>query len=253
MTANNDRCIHDVSRPRIPHESFHAGFPRAPPVCTIGASTPMYCCVVVAPRSPANPFHVRRRTALHSLPTRWKLFCERPTQCDCTLLGVPKAFQVAFRTEAPPSRVSKVRKALRVLFTGPDREKRLSVASALGVYKTPAIAGVLVLTGVLGTCFGPWVLDALGAKDPVVRAIIQGGTSSVFGIEAVSEARDVHRKRPANSTSGVSPSACDVSTVAMVLTGAAGTVLVNIPWVRSALLSIALGSTVVGAEMPLSP
>ncbi|CBJ33812.1 conserved unknown protein [Ectocarpus siliculosus] len=174
--------------------------------------------------------------------------------CAATsLLGVPKAFQVAFRAEAPPSRGSKIRKTLRVLFTWPDREKRLTVASALGVYKIPAIAGVLVLTGVLGTCFGPWVLDALGAKDPVVRAIIQGGTSSVFGIEAVSEPRDVHRKRPANSTTRVSPSARDVSTVAMVLTGAAGTVLVNIPWVRSALLSIALGSTVAGAEMPLFP
>ncbi|CAN0377715.1 unnamed protein product, partial [Ectocarpus sp. 8 AP-2014] len=129
--------------------------------------------------------------------------------CAATLLGVPKAFQVAFRAEAPPSRVSKIQKALRVLFTGPDREKRLTVASALGVYKIPAIAGVLVLTGVLGTCFGPWVLDALGAKDPVVRAIIQGGTSSVFGIDAVSEPRDVHRKRPANSTTRVSPSARD--------------------------------------------
>ncbi|CAM9964265.1 unnamed protein product [Ectocarpus sp. 6 AP-2014] len=169
------------------------------------------------------------------------------------LLGVPKAFQVAFRAEAPPSRGSKIRKALRVLFTGPDREKRLTVASALGVYKIPAIAGVLVMTGVLGTCFGPWVLDALGAKDPVVRAIIQGGTSSVLGIEAVSEPQDVHRKRPANSTTRVSPSARDVSTVAMVLTGAAGTVLVNIPWLRSALLSTALGSTVAGAEMPLFP
>ncbi|CAM9693990.1 unnamed protein product [Ectocarpus sp. 13 AM-2016] len=169
------------------------------------------------------------------------------------LLGVPKAFQVALQAEAPPSRVSKVRKALRVLYTGPDREIHLSVASALGVYKTPAIAGVLVLTGVLGTCFGPWVLDALGAKDPVVRAIIQGGTSSVLGIEATSEPREVHLKRPANSTAGVSPSAGDVSAVAMVLTGAAGTVLINIPWVRSALLSIALGSTVAEAEMALSP
>ncbi|CAN0563468.1 unnamed protein product, partial [Ectocarpus sp. 12 AP-2014] len=166
---------------------------------------------------------------------------------------VPQAFQVAFRAEAPPSRVSKVRKALRVLFTGPDREIHLSVASARGVYKTPAIAGVLVLTGVLGTCFSPWVLDALGAKDPVVRSIIQGGTSSVLGIEATSEPREVHRTRPANSTAGVPPSAGDVSTVAMVLTGAAGTVLINIPWVRSALLSIALGSTVAGAEMALSP
>ncbi|CAN0516062.1 unnamed protein product, partial [Ectocarpus sp. 12 AP-2014] len=109
------------------------------------------------------------------------------------------------RAEAPPSRVSKVRKALRVLFIGPGRvtrltrETRLTVASAVGVYKTPAIASVLVLTGVLGTCFGPWVLDALGAKDPVVRAIIQGGTSSVLGIEAVSEPQEVNRKRPDGS------------------------------------------------------
>ncbi|CAM9627823.1 unnamed protein product [Ectocarpus fasciculatus] len=168
------------------------------------------------------------------------------------LLGVPKAFQVAFRAEAPPSRVSKVWKALRVFFTGPDME-RLTVASALGVYKVPAIAGALVFTGVLGTCFGPWVLDALGAKDPVVRALIQGGTSSVLGIEATSEPQESIRKGPANSTAGVSPSLRDVSTVAMILTGAAGTVLVNIPWVRSALLSIALGSTVAGAEVPVSP
>ncbi|CAB1099516.1 unnamed protein product [Ectocarpus sp. CCAP 1310/34] len=160
------------------------------------------------------------------------------------LLGVPKVFQVAFRAEAPPSRVSKVRKALRVLFTGPDREKRLSMASALGVYKTPAIAGVLVLTGVLGTCFGPWVLDALGCGGRYLERV---------GIDAVSKARDVHRKRPANSSTGLSPSAGDVSTVAMVLTGAAGMVMVNIPWDRSALLLIALGSMVAGAEMPLSP
>ncbi|CBJ33912.1 hypothetical protein Esi_0696_0003 [Ectocarpus siliculosus] len=90
-------------------------------------------------------------------------------------------------------------------------------------------------------------------EDPVVRALIQGGTSSVFGIEATSESWEVHRKIPANSFAGVSPSARDVSTVAMILTGAAGTVLVNIPWVRSALLSIALGSTVGAAEVPLSP
>lgn len=60
MIANNDKCIHVVSRPHLMHESFHLGFPRAPPVCPIGASTPMYFCVMVAPRSPANPFQVRR-------------------------------------------------------------------------------------------------------------------------------------------------------------------------------------------------
>ncbi|CAN0422747.1 unnamed protein product [Ectocarpus sp. 12 AP-2014] len=221
----------------------------------IGAGSVLYSLLGPAVLSFAAPLFRMRGFILHNA---------RPVLggsifCAATLLGVPKAFQVAFRAELPPSRVSKVRNALHVLFIGPGRETRLtretrlSVASALGVYKTPAIASVLVLTGVLGTCFGPWVLDALGAKDPVVRAIIQGGTSSVFGIEAVSEPQEVNRKRPANSTTGVSTSARDVSTVAMVLTGAAGTVLVNIPWVRSALLSIALGSTVAGAEMALSP
>lgn len=96
-------------------------------------------------------------------------------------------------------------------------------------------------------------LRVFRAKDPVVRALIQGGTSSVLGIEATSEPQESNRKGPANSTAGVSPSLRDVSTIAMIPTGAAGTVLVNIPWVRSALLSIALGSTVVGAEVPVSP
>ncbi|CAN0431223.1 unnamed protein product [Ectocarpus sp. 8 AP-2014] len=218
----------------------------------IGAGDVLYRLLCPAVLSfPAPLFRMRGFIMDNARPVLGgSIFCAATSM----LLGVPKAFQLAFRAEAPRSRVSKIQKALRVLFTGPDREKRLTVASALGAYKTPAIAGVLVLTGVLGTCFGPWVLDALGAKDPVVRAIIQGGTSSVLGIEATSEAWEVKRKRPANFTARVSPSARDVSTVAMVLTGAAGTVLVNIPWVRSTLLSmIALGSTVAGAEMPLSP
>lgn len=54
------------------------------------------------------------------------------------------------------------------------------------------------------------------------------------------------------TATGATASARDVSTVAMILTGAAGVALMNVPPVRSALLSIALGSSVATAPVPLS-
>lgn len=69
------------------------------------------------------------------------------------------------QAEAKTSLVFKLGKALR--FLSPLRRHKvqpriLTVEAALGAYASPAIAGVLVLTGVLGATFGARVLDVLG-------------------------------------------------------------------------------------------
>lgn len=84
----------------------------------------------------------------------------------------------------------------------------------------------------------------------MARGLVQGGTSYVLGAAAASE----HSNGLAVDTAATEAAALtrDASTVAMVLTGTAGAVLMNIPPVRSALLSIALGSSVAGEAVPFS-
>ncbi|CAM9970257.1 unnamed protein product [Scytosiphon promiscuus] len=127
--------------------------------------------------------------------------------------------------------------------------KAITVASALGFSAPSMIAGVLVLTGVFGAALGARVLDAMGVKDPMTRGLIQGGTLDVFGVAA--SYREANGEGLPIATTEASRLIRDVSTVTMILTGIAGTVMVNIPAVRSLLLSIALGSGTAGSVMPL--
>lgn len=74
----------------------------------------------------------------------------------------------------------------------------------------------------------------------MARGLVQGGTSNMFGIAAASE-QDLKGNGPAHSVSTTitaAASAHDVATVAMILTYAAGTVLIKTPPVRSGLLSV---------------
>lgn len=87
----------------------------------------------------------------------------------------------------------------------------------------------------------------------MTQALIQGGTSNVLGVAAAAAtAAPGHPDGLVATGTGATASARDVSTVAMIITGTAGIVLMNIPLVRSALLSIALGSSVATAPVPLS-
>lgn len=85
------------------------------------------------------------------------------------LLGVPKAFKTILLENpqaAATSVICKLGNDFRVM--SPWRKhkllppKAISVASALGTYATPVIAGVMVLTGVLGATVGARILDGLG-------------------------------------------------------------------------------------------
>lgn len=69
------------------------------------------------------------------------------------------------QAEANKSLAFKLRTALRSLVPRPGRgfeHPSPTVAAALGAYAPKAIAGALVLTGVLGATFGTRALDVLG-------------------------------------------------------------------------------------------
>lgn len=76
------------------------------------------------------------------------------------------ALQAESEAEAKKMPVSALGKALRFL-SSPWRKHKAqprgrTVAAALHAYASPAVAGVLVLTGVLGATFGARILDAFG-------------------------------------------------------------------------------------------
>lgn len=83
----------------------------------------------------------------------------------------------------------------------------------------------------------------------MIRGCVQGGPLNVLGMAAASEQDKLRHGRVLDTTTGAS-SIRDVSTATMILTGVAGAVLVNVPPVRSALLSIALGPSTAGAAVP---
>lgn len=88
-------------------------------------------------------------------------------------------------------------------------------------------------------------------KDPMTRGLIQGGTLNVFGVAASYQESAGEEPTTTTTTTETTTLTRDVSTATMILTGVAGTVLVNIPVIRSLLLSIALGSTTAGSVVPL--
>lgn len=92
-------------------------------------------------------------------------------------------------------------------------------------------------------------VSGFSLKDGVVRALVQGGPLGVLGTAAISE-QELHRNGCVVETATEASVIRDASTASMILTGVAGAVLINIPPVRSALLSLALGTGTVGAAVP---
>ncbi|CAM9376062.1 unnamed protein product [Hapterophycus canaliculatus] len=169
------------------------------------------------------------------------------------LLGIPKAFDTVLHATSPNSVISRLSDALRSVSPWHRRKvlpsKAITVASALSFYAPPIVAGVMVLTGVLGATVGPRILDAMGVKDPMTRGLIRGGTLNVFGVAA--SYQGTAEEKPSTTNAEATTLARDVSTATMILTGVAGTVLVNIPAIRSLLLSIALGPATAESVVPL--
>lgn len=80
-------------------------------------------------------------------------------------MAVQAVSQAKLQAEAKQSLISKLGKALWSLIPSEYHKVQRpspTVAAALGVYASKAIAGVLVWTGVLGATFGARVLDLLG-------------------------------------------------------------------------------------------
>ncbi|CAN0042825.1 unnamed protein product [Sphacelaria rigidula] len=102
----------------------------------------------------------------------------------------------------------------------------LAICSILGADASLAIA-IVVCTGVIGANFGATALDAMGVTNPAARGLAQGGSAHGLGTAAIVD----------ETTSFA------FSAVAMALTATASTVLVSIPAVRTALLTVALGSS----------
>lgn len=78
----------------------------------------------------------------------------------------------------------------------------------------------------------------------MIRELVQGGPVNVLGMAAISDQDKLRNGFDADTSTR------DVSTAAMILTGVAGAALVNIPPVRSVLLSIALGKGTAAAAVP---
>lgn len=106
------------------------------------------------------------------------------------------------------------------------------------------------------SCLSPCTFFVFfSVTDKMVQGLIQGGTSNMLGVAAAAAAAAASGHPDGlivTAAMGTTASARDVSTVAMILTGTAGVALMNIPPVRSALLSIALGSSVATTPVPLS-
>ena len=99
-----------------------------------------------------------------------------------------------------------------------------------------AIAGILnsnvslavsmvVVTGLLGANFGATLLDAVGIRDPVARGLGIGAAAHGLGTAAFANEKD----------------AFPFAAIAMALTASACTVIVSVPPLKRALVSLALG------------
>ncbi|CAM9174588.1 unnamed protein product [Ascophyllum nodosum] len=102
----------------------------------------------------------------------------------------------------------------------------MAICAMLAADASFAIA-IVVMTGVIGANFGPTALDALGIKDPAARGLAQGSSAHGLGTAAMVN----------------EPTAFAFSAVAMALTATVSTVLVSIPAVKKALLTVALGAS----------
>lgn len=100
----------------------------------------------------------------------------------------------------------------------------MSIASILGGDVSVAVS-MVVVTGLIGANFGSAILNALGITDAVARGMGIGAAAHGLGTAAFSNEED----------------AFPFAAIAMALTASTCTVLVSIPFIKKAILQLALG------------
>eukprot|EP00558_Chaetoceros_sp_UNC1202_P002236 CAMPEP_0197259112 /NCGR_PEP_ID=MMETSP1429-20130617/83351_1 /TAXON_ID=49237 /ORGANISM="Chaetoceros sp., Strain UNC1202" /LENGTH=233 /DNA_ID=CAMNT_0042723313 /DNA_START=175 /DNA_END=877 /DNA_ORIENTATION=- len=100
----------------------------------------------------------------------------------------------------------------------------MAIAGILGSDVSLAVS-MVVVTGLIGANFGAAILDAVGVKDAVARGMGIGAAAHGLGTAAFANEED----------------AFPFAAISMALTASACTVLVSIPFVKKAVLKVALG------------
>mmetsp|Transcript_51017 Transcript_51017/g.143390 ORF Transcript_51017/g.143390 Transcript_51017/m.143390 type:complete len:427 (-) Transcript_51017:190-1470(-) len=107
-----------------------------------------------------------------------------------------------------------------------------NVTTALAIACTNVLQGdvslsilIVLITGVLGATFGRTLLDVLGIRDPVTRGLAVGAAAQGLGVTSMMP----------------EPDAFPFAAMSMILTAISATVLVSIPPVKDALVSLCQG------------
>jgi len=101
----------------------------------------------------------------------------------------------------------------------------MAIANMLGGADVPFAVTVVVLTGVLGASIGASVMSKLGIRNPAARGMGIGAAAHGLGTAAFKNEE----------------TAFPFGAISMALTACASTVLVSIPPIRQALITLALG------------
>jgi putative effector of murein hydrolase len=108
-----------------------------------------------------------------------------------------------------------------------------NVTTALAIACTNVLKGdvslavlIVVLTGVLGATYGRTMLDTLKIHDPVTRGLAVGGAAQGLGVTSMMPEADAY----------------PFAAMSMILTAISATVLVSIPSVNHALVTLAQGN-----------
>jgi putative effector of murein hydrolase len=108
-----------------------------------------------------------------------------------------------------------------------------NVTTALAIACTNVLKGdvslailIVLTTGVLGATICRSVLDALGIHDPVTRGLAVGGSAQGLGVTSMIP----------------EPDAFPFAAMSMILTAISATVMVSIPSIRDALVTLAEGN-----------
>jgi len=108
-----------------------------------------------------------------------------------------------------------------------------NVTTALAIACTNVLKGdvslavlIVVLTGVLGATYGRTMLDSLKIHDPVTRGLAVGGAAQGLGVTSMMPEADAY----------------PFAAMSMILTAISATVLVSIPSVNHALVTLAQGN-----------
>ena len=108
-----------------------------------------------------------------------------------------------------------------------------NVTTALAIACTNVLKGdvslavlIVVMTGVLGATYGRTILDALGIHDPVTRGLAVGGAAQGLGVTSMMS----------------EPDAYPFAAMSMILTAISATILVSIPPIQQALISLCQGT-----------